>query len=83
MGVHMVADPDQALGLAVVRMIREGLHLARPVHAHAPRSGVSRAPLAQWFHEQRGCRGRAERMRSRRWRDDPGNAGCGIRQLRP
>ena len=29
MGVPMVADPDQALGLAVARMIREGLHRAR------------------------------------------------------
>ena len=42
-GVHMVTDPDQALGLAVARMIREGLHLARPVHA--------RAPWAQRFYE--------------------------------
>ena len=44
MGVQMVADPDQALGLAVARMIREGLDLVRPVHGRAPR--------AQRFHEQ-------------------------------
>ena len=43
----MVADQDQALGLAVARRIRESLHRARPVHARAPRSGVGRAPLAQ------------------------------------
>ena len=32
MGVQIVADPDQALGLAVARMIRNGLYLTRPVH---------------------------------------------------
>ena len=37
MGVQMVADPDQALGLAGARMIREGLDLVRPVHGRAPR----------------------------------------------
>ena len=26
----MVADPDQVLGLAVARMIRDGLHLRAP-----------------------------------------------------
>ena len=43
-GVQIVADQDQALGLAVARIIREGLHLARPVYA-------ARAPQAQQFHE--------------------------------
>ena len=38
MGVQIVADPDQALGLAVAWMIREGLHLARSVHVRAPRA---------------------------------------------
>ena len=49
-GVQMVADPDQALGLAVARMIREGLDRVRPVHARAL-GGGGRAPLAQRFHE--------------------------------
>ena len=51
MGVQIVADQDQALGLAVARMVRKGLHRARPVHARAPGGGVGRAPLAQRFHE--------------------------------
>ena len=47
MGVQIVADQDQVLGLAVARMIRDGLHLARPIHGRAPRGGVGRTPLAQ------------------------------------
>ena len=50
-GVQMVADPGQALGVAVARMIREGLDLVRPVHGRAPRGSVGRAPRAQRFHE--------------------------------
>ncbi len=38
MGVQVVADPDQALGLAVARMIRQGLDLVRPVHVRALRA---------------------------------------------
>ena len=49
--VQVVADQDQALGLAVARMIREGLDRVRPVHGRAPRGGVDRAPRAQRFHE--------------------------------
>ena len=33
MGVQMVADPDQALSLAVERRIRKNLHRARPILA--------------------------------------------------
>ena len=40
MGVQIVADPDQALGVAVERMIREGLDRVRPVHGRAPRAAV-------------------------------------------
>ena len=43
MGVQIVADPDQMLGMAVARMIRKGLDRVRPVHGRAPR--------AQRFHE--------------------------------
>ena len=50
-GVQIVTDQDQALGVAVARMIREGLDLVRPVHGRAPRGGVGHAPLAQRFHE--------------------------------
>ena len=39
----------QVLGLAVARMIREGLYLVRPIHGRAPRGGVGRG--AQRIHE--------------------------------
>ena len=41
-GVQMATDPDQALGLAGARMIREGLHRARPVYARRRVSAVGR-----------------------------------------
>ena len=43
MGVQVVADPDQALGLAVARVVDQGLDRVRPVHG--------RAPLAQRLRE--------------------------------
>ena len=51
MGVPMVADPRQALDLAVARMIRDG-HQVRPVHACAPGGGMGCAPRAPRLHEQ-------------------------------
>ena len=57
MSVQRVADPDQALGLAVARRIREGLPLMRPVHARAPGGSVGRAPLAQRLREQQRVQG--------------------------
>ena len=44
MGVQIVADQRQVLGLTVARMVHYGLHLARPIHGRAPR--------AQRFHEK-------------------------------
>ena len=52
MGVQVVADQDQALGLAVARVVDQSLDLVRPVHGRALGGGVSRATRAQRFHEQ-------------------------------
>ena len=45
-GVQVVADQDQALGLAVARVVDQGLDLVRPVHGRAPGGGVGHAPRA-------------------------------------
>ena len=39
MGVQVVADPDQALGLAAARVVGQGSHLMRPVHSRVPGGG--------------------------------------------
>ena len=61
MGVQVVADPDQALGLAVARIIREGLYLARP-STSVRRSVAGRAPRAQRFHEHPNDAGAASHV---------------------